>query len=698
MTSKQSVIGELLGVAIEPTYFDMEHYHLDVGEVVKTAKGIGANAIRAGMFSHQGHAYYPSKVAPEAPFLNGRNLLKEFEEECGKQGISLVVYLNSKWVKDLYRQHPDWGVILGKGPTEWGIMLKKGPLSFRNIDRHTSLNIYPMCPNSPFLDYFKKIIREVASISRPAAVYIDNFAIIPFCCCKYCQKKFGGKIPESADWDSPSVKKYLRWMIAESRALARGIVAAARSRNPQMPVIFNRGQFWSVNGAFSPEDNSVYAHQIANAVHTEAAVRFYNQSFEHINEQCAFGRSINLPVWTWVEYQMLPHSYTPPSPVEAKIKAAKVLANGGRPMVWNMPCAPLVSRKGMSGLREVFTLAANQKELFCETEFEKFAGLVFSSRSLMAICRGDRGKIAAAKKEFCGAHELLIRLHQPYDFLLDEHLTLPLLGKYKVIILPDVVSLTATQVKSLESYVQKGGAVFATGATSLCDENGARRADFGLKRLFAAAYCRELGLQTEGFSAGYARFIAPHEINKNGLEKEFLPLAGKYLGVKSGQAIAKLLGRCRYYCDYPQPMSDYAAVIVNTFGKGKVVYIPGEFFAAYHEKGFLEYAQLLRQSLEFFTDNKLPVETDIPDTVELTVTKNKKGAIILHFINCTFDKTRPIMEIVPVAGRYLVLRTDKTFSGVSDVSTGRKIKWQKEKGLIRMELPPLTGYNVIVVS
>ena len=139
--NKSSVITELLGIAIEPTYFDLEHYELNPAEVVKIVKNIGANTIRLGMFSHQGHTYYPSKVAPEVPFLKGRNLLAEFEQECKKAGIRLVVYLNSKWVTDLYRTHPDWIVEFKDGP-------------YAHERKGASLTIYPMCPNSPFPAYF----------------------------------------------------------------------------------------------------------------------------------------------------------------------------------------------------------------------------------------------------------------------------------------------------------------------------------------------------------------------------------------------------------------------------------------------------------------------------------------------------------------------------------------------------------------
>ena len=636
------------------------------------------------MFSHQGHTYYPSRFAPSAPFLRGRNLLGEFERECKKRGVRLVVYLNSKWVTDLYGERPDWIVRFKDGP-------------FVHSSQGATLTIYPMCPSTPFMDYFKNIVREVTSLSYPDAIYIDNFGIEPFCRCNYCRKSFGGKIPAGKNWNSKATQKYLRWFVRESEKIARGIVWAARGSDPRMPVIFNRGRFWSETERYSPENNYRYAHRIADGIHTESAVRFYGEPFEHINEQCTFGRSIGVPVWTWVEYPMLPFSYMAPSPEEAKIKAAKVTANGGRPMVWNMPCTPLVNQKGMSGIREVFRLVAANEDIFNDVDFEKFAGIVFSSKSVRAYCRGSQEKLKEYKKTFAGACQLMIRNHVPYDFILDGQITYENLKKYKAIVLPSVIHLNRFQCGQIKRYVAGGGAIFATYETSLYGEDGRRLGDFALKDVLGAKYTKNLGEQFEGYSAGYCRFVVEHQVNK-GLRENLFPMGGKYLAVEARGAIARLLKRCRYYCDFPQEETEYPAVVAREYGKGKVIYVPGEFFKLYHEKGFLEYSQFLKQSIEWFVKGRMPIITDLPDTVELTITRNRKGFKIIHLVNCSFDKTRAVENIIPVRGKYLKIGTRRNYEQALDISAKTRLKMKREGGYFRINLPELTGYNVVVLK
>jgi len=682
---RRAVISDMLGIAIEPTYFDLEHYTVDPADVVKRVREIGANAIRLGVFSHQGHAYYPSQVAPEAPFLNGRNLLTEFEQQCKKQGVRLVVYVNSKWVTDVHEEHPDWAVRFKDGP-------------FMHPDERASLVIHPMCPNSPFIDYCKSIVGEIVTASRPDAVYIDNFGIEPFCVCRFCRKQFAGKIPDRAKWNSPETRAYLRWCLNRSLKIARDIVSAGRVANPQMPVIFNRGIFWTETGRYSPEDNYRYAHEVADAVHTESAVRLYGDAFEHINEQCAFGRSIDLPIWTWVEYPMLPFSYVPCSPEETKIKAAKVIANGGRPMVWSMPCAPLVNQKGMAGIREVFELVRRHEDVFNNVRFDKFAGIVFSSRSIIEYCQGDRAKLGQYRKTFSGAHQIVIRNHLPYDFILDQHIAFDHLRRYKAIILPNVICLSKSQCDAIRTYVNNGGSILATYQTSLCTPGRGKRKDFALKDVFGAGYLKDLGEQVVGMSAAYARFTVDHPVSRGGFKDSLFPIGGKYVAVESDNGIATLLKRCRYYCDHPQPPTEYPAVIARTYGKGKVVYIPGEFFACYYERGLLEYSQLFRQIIEWFADGRLPVATDLPDTVEITIAANKKGQKIIHLVNCSFDKTRAIKNIIPVRGKYVKLLTRWRRARAKDLAAGKKLNVRIERDGLRIALPELTGYNVVVVD
>src|ERR1700683_5036569 len=56
--------------------------------------------------------------------------------------------------------------------------------------------------------------------------------------------------------------------------------------------------------------------------------------------------------------------------------------------------------------------------------------------------------------------------------------------KFKVLIFPNIAALSNAQCDQVRAYVARGGSIVATYETSLYDEWGVRRKDFGLSDLF----------------------------------------------------------------------------------------------------------------------------------------------------------------------------------------------------------------------
>ena len=65
----------------------------------------------------------------------------------------------------------------------------------------------------------------------------------------------------------------------------------------------------------------------------------------------------------------------------------------------------------------------------------------------------------------------------------DEHLR-----PYKLLILPNIAALSDDQCTRLRKFVEAGGSVLATYETSLYNEEGKPRADFGLSDVFGVSY------------------------------------------------------------------------------------------------------------------------------------------------------------------------------------------------------------------
>ena len=685
-------VGSVLAIAIEPTYFDMERCRVDPEGIVATAVRCHANALRVGMKSHQGHAYYQSRIAPHAPGLGHRDLLNEFLAAGREAGVAIVTYMDSRWDTPRYAEHPEWA------------MQHDGEV--RVHEAEADLHIHPMCFNSPYLDYFQSLLREVAGEYGPDGVYIDNFGVALNCDCQFCAAAFreasGQALPLAANWDDPVWQEFRHWSRERNFVLARRLVEAIRSASPEMPVVFNRGRFRSMTGHGNPEDLATFAHDIADNIHGESAVRFYGQDFAHINEQCMFGRAIETPMWTWVEYPLLPWSHVSAPPAEVKIKAAKVLANGGRPMVWNLPCAPDCDGRGLAGLAEVFGLAAQYPDYFNHTQHLPFIGVLYSSQTMEEYCRGDAAKYGECQKEFAGALALARHSHMPADILLDRHMTRERLSRYQALVLPNAAALSDRQCDEVRAFVEAGGGLVATYESSLCNERGGQREDFGLADVLGAKFDKQLRPQSARWSTGYSVIDRDHPLTR-ALGTGFrLPAGGRYLGVREADAAARLstlLTRCRYYCDYPGQPTEFPGIIVNEYGKGRVLYVPGQFGLTYAERGFPDYRRLIYDAIDWMTRGQVPIRTSLPKTVEVTLARTAAGELVLHLVNCSADLSTPVERVVPVADETIQIQfTGSRPCRARALVANADLPCQVRDGLLHVELPMLGEYEVIAIG
>ena len=107
--------------------------------------------------------------------------------------------------------------------------------------------------------------------------------------------------------------------------------------------------------------------------------------------------------------------------------------------------------------------------------------------------------------DFAGWSDLLIEGNRQFDTLLDGDLILPdRLHKYQVLILASSACLSKTQIDRLQDWVQHGGTVIATRNTSLYDEHGKKRSQFGLGAAMNVRYEKDdlHGRRIEGEIAG----------------------------------------------------------------------------------------------------------------------------------------------------------------------------------------------------
>ncbi len=111
-----------------------------------------------------------------------------------------------------------------------------------------------------------------------------------------------------------------------------------------------------------------------------------------------------------------------------------------------------------------------------------------------------------------GYYAALLDARHTFEFVHEDDLSPETLRRFDALILPNVAFMSDAQCRQIEAYSQAGGSVLADFETSLFDEKGRPRPDFGLAKLFGMSKAGGR-VGSRGFeNSFYARIEKPHEI------------------------------------------------------------------------------------------------------------------------------------------------------------------------------------------
>ena len=308
-------------------------------------------------------------------------------------------------------------------------------------------------------------------------------------------------------------------------------------------------------------------------------------------------------------------------------------------------------------------------------------GLVYSQQTAW-FYGGER---AAAKVEdhTLGWYQALIEARIPFEMVHDQLLDPAHLHQYKTLILPNLAALSDAQCRQVREYVAQGGSLIATYETSLYDEWGVRRKDFGLGDLFGVSFKGN----TEGpMHNAYLRLehdsTRGHPILK-GLEDASRIIHGVWrLDVEArGKFPSPPLTLIPSYPDLPMekvyprvPKTDKPEVYLREAGvpdsqrsegsrgsagtrSGRVIYFPWDIDRTFWEVLCVDHFKLLRNSVEWATNEDPPLTVTGPGVLDVTMWK-QKGSMTVHLVNLSNPMMMkgPLRELIPIGAQRVRVR------------------------------------------
>jgi hypothetical protein len=250
--------------------------------------------------------------------------------------------------------------------------------------------------------------------------------------------------------------------------------------------------------------------------------------------------------------------------------------------------------------------------------------------------------------------------------------------------------MSERQVTAVRQFVREGGALIATHETSLRDAKGQARSDFALADVLGVRFQRVLpaaarSLRFRGSSPWAEKMAA------------FSPLAAGHephvaVSLTTGQVAAHAGGT-----DAAEP--ELPAVVVNSFGQGRAVYLPGRLDAQQCAELSPGVEQLFAEAVRWASNDRLPVEVIAPAMVGVSLSQQPDRWLI-QLVNHNRDSrfqsdSYSIIEHVTVR---LHLPAGRKVAAIRRLWDRSDVGYRHDRESLIVELPKLNEYEALAVT
>ena len=377
------------------------------------------------------------------------------------------------------------------------------------------------------------------------------------------------------------------------------------------------------------------------------------------------------------------------SAAEIKVWMADGVAQGMRPWIIKFNAKPY-DKRWLGPVEEFYRWhAANERYLKNEEPLAT-VGVVYSQQT---------GALLGAKTEdfISGVCHALVEARIPFEMVHDRQMD----RRFRVLVLPNIAALSDAQCTQVRQHVQSGGGLVATHETSLYDEHGKRRSDFGLADLFGVNYDGK----TEGpVQNSYLNVDDPRHPLMKGLEDVGRMVGGaNQVRVKSSRKpLAVPLTDVPSYPDLPMeevwprvPRTDHPGVFLQE----RVVYFPWDIDRTFWEVLSPDHGRLLANAVRWAAGEPMPVEIEGPGLVDVALWR-QSSSMTLHVVNLTNPMAMkgPFREIVPLAPLKVRLRMKAQPRSAKWLVSGKPALLRAVAGAVECETPAIGLHEVLAMD
>lgn len=651
----------------------------DPDQFADTLQQARVDSINLFARGHHGWIYYDTPGFPERrhPHLT-RNLLAEQIEACHARDIRTPVYVTVQWDHYTALRHPEWrvtqpdGCLEGTPPYEAGFYRR-------------------LCLNTPYVDWLKSFVQEVIATLPVDGLWLD-IVDAQDCSCWYCRQ---GMLEEGLE---PSNRAHrIQYGQQVLHRFERDMTFFIHAQRPDLLVFYNAGHVGPRHRAMMdwfthleleslPSGGWGYLHfPIAaryartlgkdylgmtgkfqttwgdfHSFKNQAALEFECFHMLALNAKCCIGDQL-LPTG-----KICSHTYDLVGKVYAQVEAKESWCAGSEP----------VTEIGLLSTEE-FDPAVYRSET-------NFAPLMGATRMLQeGACQFD---ILDSAAEF---------------------------GRYRVLILPDLVPVEGDLAEKLTRYLDNGGSLVASFASGM----DAAQQQFTLSELGVT-------LQDEGARDAEGRLVRGREHRRNAYVDYVVPeepfaeglpqtehtmyMRGMQVAAVKGaevlaQVVAPYFDRTYdRFCSHNQTPSSgqvtHPAVVQN----GRCIYFSHPIFSQYQTKAPRWCRQLLFNALDRILPEPLVCVSAPTGLLAMLNSQPDKGRWVLHLMYYVPERRceqfEIVEDVVPLFGVEISVRTDYPVKSVRCVPQGEELAFEMQGTRVTFAVPEVRGHQMIELT
>ena len=644
-------------------------------------------------------AYYPTAIKyhhRSAWMTGGADPFGDLVRGCREMGMVVVARTDPHSIRDdAASAHPEWVAVDARG----------------NKRRHWATHDrWVACALGPYnFEFMTDVTREIVSRYQVDGIFSNRWQGSGVCYCNSCRAQFGKfcnlELPHTADPQDASYRNWIEWSSQRLFELWRLWDGAIRKINPRARFIANSG-----GGSMTTLDMRTISELAPTLFADRQSRRGLMPPWANGKNgkefRATFGRKpiVGIASIGIDDEHRWKDSVT--TEAELRIWLADGIANGLRPWVCKFS-GTIYDRRWEPVVERLYDWHwRNERYLRNEQNLARVA-IVYSQQT--GTYYGGEQKHRKVEDHELGMYQALVEGRVPFEMAHDRLLDADHVDRFKLLILPNVAALSDEQCDQIRQYVTRGGSILATFETSLYDQWGKRRADFGLADLFGVSFA---GRVDRDIKNAYMRIEPParHPIVR-GLEE-----AGRIINTVQRVAVkpaadfpsAPPLTQIPSYPDLPMEevyprvaKTDVPEVFAREIGKGRIVYFPGDVDRTFWEVLAADHGLLLRNAITWAANEEPPATVSGPGLLDVTCWR-QKDSMTVHLVNLTNPMMMkgPYRELIPCPPQTVRVRLPQgtRAKAIRLLTSGQSPAVEKRDALLTINVPSVLDHEVVAID